>query len=404
MATYAYRVITPAGKEKKGTLEARTRDAAMNMLKQDRNVVISCEESNGDSPFKEFLKKGKKIKARDFALFCHQFASINGAGVPVVDAMMMLADQTENESLEVAIREVHSGISKGETLANSMKRQQGVFPEMLINMVEAGEASGSLDKSFERMSIQFEKDDALEQAVKKALTYPVILIVVLVIVLAIMMIKVIPTFMAMFADLDVEMPAMTMVLVHVSDFMVAWWWLLLIAIIAIVMGWKTYAATESGKEVTSAVSLKVPVFGAIKRKSACARLGRTLTTLLGAGVAMVDAIDITARSMENLLYKRALKDAKEQVMRGVPLSKPLKQSGLFPAMVVHMVAIGEETGNIEDMLENVANYYEADVQLATEQLTTMLEPMITMVMAVVVGYMAVAILMPMFTLYDALST
>ena len=225
----------------------------------------------------------------------------------------------------------------------------------------------------------------------------------MIIVLFAMMIFVVPTFMDMFADLEVEMPASTMALVHISDFLVAYWWLVAIVVVGLVFGWKAYASTDSGKEVTSSLALKIPFLGPVKTKSACARLGRTLCTLLGAGVSMVDAIDITGRSMENLLYKRAMKEAKQQVLRGVPLSKPLQSCGLFPPMVVHMVAIGEETGNIEAMLENVATYYEEDVQLATEQLMTILEPAIIMVMAVIVGYMCIAIFSPMFTLYDALS-
>ena len=402
MAQYAYRVMTPAGKEKKGTLEAKSRDAAMNMLKADKNVVIQCDEATGLK--KSFsLGGGKKISPRDFSVFCHQFESINAAGVSVVDSFEMLGEQTENESLSTAIKKVHLDISKGDALAMAMRKQQGGFPEMLINMVEAGEASGSLDKAFNRMAIQFEKDAALQSAVKKAVTYPIMLIVVLVAVICVMMLFVIPTFMDMFADLDAEMPAMTMVLVHVSDFFVAWWWLILIICVALFIGIKAYAATDAGKEVTSALSLKIPVLGGVKTKSACARLGRTLCTLLAAGVPMVDALDITGRSMENLLYKRAMKEAKEQVMRGVPLSRPLKTCGLFPPMVIHMVSIGEETGNIEVMLENVATYYEEDVQIATEQMMTLMEPIIIIVMAVVVGYIVIAILSPMFTLYDSLS-
>ncbi len=402
MAQFAYRVLTPAGKEKKGVLEAKSRDQAMTMLKNDKNTVISCNETTGVRKGLN-LKGGKKITPRDFSVFCHQFHSINQAGVSVVDSFEMLGDQTDNESLTQAIKAVHKDISKGETLAHAMKKQGGVFPQMLINMVEAGEASGSLDKAFERMAVQFERDAAVQQAVKKAVTYPIVLIVVLIGVIFAMMIFVVPTFMSMFADLGTDMPATTMVLVHVSDFFVAWWWLILIIAAAIFFGWKAYAATDSGKEVTSALALKLPVIGNVKTKSACARLGRTMCTLLSAGVAMTDAIEITGRSMENMLFKRAMRDAKEQVMRGLPLSKPLKSCGLFPPMICHMVAIGEETGNIETMLENVANYYEEDVQLATEQMMTLLEPAIIVVMAVVVGYMAIAIFSPMFALYDALS-
>lgn len=402
MAEYAYRIMTPAGKEKKGTLQAKTRDQAMSMLKADHNIVIQCDEASGLK--KGFnLSAGKRITPRNMSVFCHQFHSINMAGVSVVDSFQMLGDQTENPALCAAIKAVHRDISKGDPLATAMKRQNGVFPEMLINMVEAGEASGSLDKSFERMAIQFEKDAALEQAVKKAVTYPIILLVVLVIVIFAMMTFVVPTFMEMFADLDTEMPAATMVLVHISDFFVAWWWLMIIIVGALIVGFKVYSNTDVGKEVLSSLQLKIPFLKDVKIKSACARLGRTLCTLLAAGVPMTDAIEITGRSMENLLYKRAMKDAKEQVMRGVPLSRPLKTSGLFPPMIIHMVSIGEETGSIETMLENVANYYEEDVQLATETMMTMMEPAIIMVMAVIVGYMAIAIFSPMFALYDSLS-
>lgn len=402
MAQFAYRVLTPAGKERKGTLEAKSRDAAMNMLKADKNVVIQCEEAGALQKNLGF-SFGKKIKPRDLSVFCHQFESINKAGVSVVDSFEMLGTQTENAALQEAIKAVHTDISKGDSLAVAMRKKSGVFPEMLINMVEAGEASGSLDVAFNRMAIQFEKDAALQAAVKKAITYPIILVVVMIAVIFVVMTFVVPTFMGMFADLDAEMPAVTMAIINISDFFVAWWWLLLIIIAALFIGFKAFAATDAGKEITSSIAVKMPVLGPVKTKSACARLGRTLCTLLAAGVSMVDAIDITGRSMENLLYKRAMKEAKEQVMRGVPLSRPLKSCGLFPPMVVHMVSIGEETGNIETMLENVADYYEEDVQLATEQMMTIMEPAIIVVMAVVVGFLVIGIMSPMFTLYDSLA-
>jgi len=402
MAQFVCKYLKPNGKEEKKHIDARSRDEAMRILKGQGCTVISCEEAVG---LKQSIGLGsaKRVSPRDFAVFCHQFASINKAGVPVVDCFEMLGNQTENPSLQNAIRNVHTDISKGDSLATAMKKNSGVFPEMLNNMVEAGEASGSIDKSFERMAIQFEKDAALTQAVKKAITYPIILVVVMIGVIIAMMVFVVPTFMEMFADLDTEMPASTMVLVHLSDFFVSWWWLVGLIVFLIFALIKWYSSTDAGKEVTSSLALKLPLLGPVKTKSACARLGRTLCTLLAAGVSMTDALEITGKSMENLLYKRAMKEAKEQVMRGLPLSKPLKSCGLFPPMIIHMVSIGEETGNIETMLENVANYYEEDVQLATEQLMTMLEPAIICVMAVVVGYMCVAIFSPMFALYDSLT-
>ena len=401
MAEFQYKMIGPDGKEKRGHMTAKSKEAAVAALKAEKNVVTSIQEVNG-------LKKGvnlsfgKKVGARDFSVFCHQFVSIVGAGVTIVDAFNMLAEQTENKALQGAIRAVHSDISKGDTLAISMRRQNGVFPMMLCNMVEAGEASGSLDKSFSRMATQFEKDAALEAAVKKAVIYPIVLIVVMIAVVFVMMTFVIPNFMGMFEDIGGELPAVTMALIKVSDFFVAYWWAILIGAGLIFAGYKFFYSTPFGQSFIDKVKLKIPALGPVQTKSACARLGRTLCTLLAAGVPMIDALDITARSMDNVHYKNAMKEAKDQVTRGVTLSRPLKTCGLFPPMVIHMVSIGEETGNIEAMLENVAKYYEEDVQAATESMMALMEPAIIILMAGVVGFLVIAMLSPMFSLYESI--
>lgn len=401
MAEFQYKMIGPDGKEKRGHMTAKSKEAAVAALKAEKNVVTSIQEVSG-------LKKGvnlsfgKKVGARDFSVFCHQFVSIVGAGVTIVDAFNMLAEQTENKALQGAIRAVHSDISKGDTLAISMRRQNGVFPMMLCNMVEAGEASGSLDKSFSRMAVQFEKDAALEAAVKKAVIYPIVLIVVMIAVVFVMMTFVIPNFMGMFEDIGGELPAVTMALIKVSDFFVAYWWAILIGAGLLFAGYKFFYSTPFGQSFIDKLKLKIPALGPVQTKSACARLGRTLCTLLAAGVPMIDALDITARSMDNVHYKNAMKEAKDQVTRGVTLSRPLKTCGLFPPMVIHMVSIGEETGNIEAMLENVAKYYEEDVQAATESMMALMEPAIIIVMAGVVGFLVIAMLSPMFSLYESI--
>ncbi len=401
MAEYQYRAITPDGKEKRGSIEAGNPEIAQAQLRAQKLTVISLEEAN-------FANKsigiglGGKVSARDYSIFCRQFVSILRAGVSILDALGMMADQTENKTLQNALKEVFEDVSKGNSMAMSMKRRPKAFPSMLCNMVDAGEASGSMDIAFERMATQFEKENTLNQAVKKALIYPIILVVVMIGVLVLMMIWVIPNFMTMFEDLDTELPSVTKAVVAMSDFVVSKWWLILIVVVAVVILFKLYAASPSGKFVLGKIKLKIPVFGKLQMKSECARLGRTLCTLLGAGVPMIDAIEITSRSMDNVHYKKAMADAREQVMRGVEFSRPLKTCGLFPPMVVHMVAIGEETGNIETMLENIANYYEEDVQVATEQVMALMEPAIIVVMAVVVGGLIMAILQPMLTLYETL--
>ncbi len=403
MAQFQYTAIAPDGKKKSGKVEAKSKEVAVANLKAEGYTVTKIDTA-GVLNISGLLNFGKKVKKRDFAIFCRQFVSIVQAGVSIVDAFAMLGEQTQNPALKTAIEQTHSDISKGDTLAAAMRKRGGVFPPMLCNMVEAGEASGSLDKAFDRMAIQFEKDAKLESAVKKAMIYPIVLIVVMIGVVAAMMLFVIPRFTGMFEEIGAgELPPITKAMVAMSDFFVHYWWLIAIVVIAIVVGYKTFYATQNGKELIDRIKLRIPVFGQIQIKSACAKLGRTLCTLLGAGVPMVDALDITARSMDNEMYKQAMKDAKDQVTRGVTLSRPLKTCGLFPPMIIHMISIGEETGNIESMLENVAEYYEDDVQTATESMMALMEPAIVIVMAGLVGFLVLAILTPMFSLYESLS-
>lgn len=401
MAEFQYRVITPEGKEKKGTMEGKSIEQVTGVLKAQKNVILSVSEASLMSRDINF-SLGGRVSARDYSIFCRQFVSIISAGVSIINALEMMRDQTENRTLKKALGEVYEDVSKGESMAGAMKKHSKVFPSMLCNMVEAGEASGSMEVAFERMAVQFEKENKLKQSVKKAMIYPIVLLVVMVGVLFLMMIWVIPNFMGMFAELDTELPPITQAVVNMSDFVIAKWWLILLVVAAAIALFKAYAASPSGKFVLGGIALKIPVFGKLQTKSECARLGRTLCTLLGAGVPMMDAIEITGRSMENVHYKKAMMDAKDQVMRGMALSRPLKTCGLFPPMVVHMVSIGEETGNIETMLENVANYYEDDVQVATEQVMALMEPMIIVVMAIVVGVLIMAIMKPMLTLYESI--
>ena len=401
MAEFQYRVITPEGKEKKGTMEGKSIEQVSGVLKAQKNVILSVSEASLMSRDINF-SLGGRVSARDYSIFCRQFVSIISAGVSIINALEMMRDQTENRTLKKALGEVYEDVLKGESMAGAMKKHSKVFPSMLCNMVEAGEASGSMEVAFERMAVQFEKENKLKQSVKKAMIYPIVLLVVMVGVLFLMMIWVIPNFMGMFAELDTELPPITQAVVNMRDFVIAKWWLILLVVAAAIALFKAYAASPSGKFVLGGIALKIPVFGKLQTKSECARLGRTLCTLLGAGVPMMDAIEITGRSMENVRYKKAMMDAKDQVMRGMALSRPLKTCGLFPPMVVHMVSIGEETGNIETMLENVANYYEDDVQVATEQVMALMEPMIIVVMALVVGVLIMAIMQPMLILYESI--
>ena len=400
MPGYTYRAIGLDGKEKKGNITATNQEQAASKLKADGLIVMKLEPESALN--KDISFGAPRVKARDYAVFCRQFVAILGAGVSVINALQMMSEQTENKALKSASVRLVDNLGKGETLSDAMRKEK-VFPSIFVNLVSAGEATGSLETAFERMALQFEKEAKLKAIIKKATIYPIIVLIVAIGVIVAMMTFVIPNFMAMFEDIDVEMPAITRAVIAMSDFFVDFWWLLGIIIIALVVGVKLYGQTESGRVLFGTFKLKFPGMGQLQTKTNCATFARTLSTLLRAGVPMLESLEITGNSMDgNILFQRAVYQARDQVGNGVSLSKPIKMSGLFPPMVVHMVSIGEETGELEDMLENIAEYYEEEVAEATEQMMAVMEPLIIVVLAVIVGVIIMAILSPMLTLYDSI--
>ena len=314
----------------------------------------------------------------------------------------MLADQTENKVLREAIRQVQIDVEKGESLAGAMRKQKVTFPSLLIHMVEAGEASGSLEVAFERMAIQFEKQAKLSGTIKKAMAYPVIVILVAIVVVIVMLAVVFPQFQTMFDDLGSDLPKITKIVIAMSDFVKMFWWLLILIVAGIVVGIQTFRKTATGQVLFSKVALRAPVLGNVTVKSAAATLSRTLSTLLAAGISLVDAVDITSKVVGNIIVRGALEDSVEEIQRGVPLSVPLEESGVFPPMVYHMTRIGEETGNVEDMLGKIADYYEEEVETATSAMVSMLEPLLIVGLAFIVGFILLAIYMPMLSMYSAI--
>lgn len=403
METFSYTAVGADGKEKKGSIVAETREDAARSLKDQGLLPMSIgKQSALDKDINFSFGKKKGVKVRDLSVFCRQFSSIIKAGVNVINALSMMSEQTENKKLKAAIKNVQSNVEKGETLSSAMRSEGDIFPSLLISMVAAGEASGSLETAIERMAIQFEKDAKISGMVKKAMIYPIILIVVMIGVVIAMMMFVIPNFMDMFEGLDAEMPFMTVMVINMSNFILDKWWLLILIVAGIVFAYKSYYKTDAGRHVIDRIKIKIPVFGVLTVKTACARFSRIMSTLLSAGMPMISAIEIAAGTMDNVLFKDALQKVRSGVALGMGFSQQIGVTRLFPAMLVHMVGIGEETGNIEDMLTNVANYYDEEVELATQSVTALMEPMIIIVMAVVVGALVLAIYQPMITLYSTL--
>ncbi len=400
MATYNYVAVDKFGKEKKGAIDATTPDRAQSMLKSEGLVPVKVTEQNVFS--KEINLGGKKVKNREMAVFCRQVVSIINAGVPIIDALGMMEEQTENKEFSKAIGEVKSSVAKGETLGNSMRARPDVFPTMMVNMVDAGEASGSIDVSLERMATQFEKDAHLSGLIKKAMVYPCVVLVVALIVCVVLLTYVVPTFMEMFADMDIEMPKITLMVMAASDWMKAYWYVLLAIIVVAVIGFKAFSASQTGTIFFAKMMITIPAFKNFTVKSASSRLARTLSTLTSSGISMIDALDITAKTMSNYLFRMAVVECKEEVKKGVPLSEPLKRSGLFPPMVIHMTKIGEETGDMESMLNKMADYYDEEVEMATQALLAALEPVIIIGLAGVAGVIIGAVIAPMGAMYSGL--
>lgn len=295
METYSYTAVAKDGKDKKGQIEAETRDEAARKLKEQGLTPMSIKTQTAFDKDIElpFLTK-KKVKPRDMSVFCRQFASILNAGVSVVNALEMLAEQTENKNLKKAIMDAQSGVEKGETLSDSMRQDSGIFPSILIDMVKAGESSGSLENALTRMAIQFEKQAKTQGIVKKAMMYPCVLLVVMVGVIIVMLTFVIPNFVSMFEDLESDLPFMTKAVLSMSDAVMNYWYIIIAVIAAIVVGYKMYVKTDAGRHSVDKLKLKIPVFGVLQTKTACASFARTLSTLLQAGMPMIEAIDIAA--------------------------------------------------------------------------------------------------------------
>ena len=399
MAQYNYKAMDKNGKAKKGSIEAINLDKAKEKLKSEGLIVQDIKEQGTG-------KKGggKKVKDKDLAVFCKQFSAVLNAGVTIISALEMMSEQLENKTLKRALQEAQSYVQKGGTLADAFKLNPKVFPPIMINMTAAGEMSGNLEICFDRLTTHFETANALHSKVKGAVTYPIVILIVVVAVVAVLLVGVIPQFSQMFDDLGSELPAATQMLVNLSNFLQHKWYILVIIVAAIVFCLKAFGKTEPGSLMYAKIGIKFPLFGNLTIKSAAATFSRTMATLMASGISLIDAVEQVAKMINNRIIREALLDAKTQIAKGVPLSKPLRDCGIFPPMLPQMTKIGEETGNIEDMMDKVADYYEMEVNDATDALTAAMEPLIIVIMGVVVGGIVMAIYSPMLSMYDAVDS
>ena len=399
MAVFNYKVVDKNGKNKKGTIEAPNRDGAEKKLKADGYAIMSLTEQN--SPFSGGLIK-KKVKSKDLAVFCKQFSAVIRAGVTIISALELMGDQIENKTLQRAVMDAKTYVEKGGTLADALRVNSEVFPPIMINMVAAGELSGNLEICLDRLTEHFEKDNALSAKIKGAMTYPIVVFIVMIIVVIVVMVMVIPNFSSMFAEMGTQLPLATRIMVAASNFIIHKWWLLIIIVAAIVVGCKAFKRSSVGEQLFANMAIKMPIFGNLTIKSACSRFARTMSTLMASGISMIDAVEQVAKMMDNKIIRDGLLDAKTQVAKGIPLSKPLKDMEMLPPKLSAMTKIGEETGDIEEMLSKVADYYDEEVEEATNKLTAAMEPLIMVVLACIVGMIVAAVYGPIMSMYSAL--
>ncbi len=401
MAKFGYEAINKLGKEVRGSIDAANVEEVKNKLRSQGFTVVSIK---GQSVLTADIniQIGGYPTSRDLSIMCRQFVSMNKAGVTIMETLRMLYEQTENKRLKEALNTVRIDIEKGDTLAQALSEHPKIFPSLMINMVAAGEASGTLHIAMERVSQQLEKSSKTQALVKKAMIYPIAIIIVAIIITIVMLVVVIPNYETMFVDLGTELPAITKFYVALSDGIINDWFIIVPVLAAMAFGIMTFSKTDMGKHFFGKIALMIPILKNMIVKSSSAQMARTLGTLLGSGVSLVEAASIVSGIMGNVYFKEALKDAAVQVSIGMPLSRPLEECGLFPPMVYHMLRIGEESGNAEEMLDKLADYYDEEVEMAVQSLMAAMEPMIIVVIAVVVGGLVAACMAPMMAMYGAL--
>lgn len=399
MAIYNYKAKTNTGETVTGSFEANDKNMVVALIKEKGFYPLSIEDKATKG--KEVNIKGnKKVKAKELSIMCRQFHTMLNAGVTVITCLDMLKKQTENPTLRAAIATIYEDVQKGTTLSESMKSLSKVFPVLLISMVEVGEVSGTLEVVFERLAVQFEKDNKIKSKVTTAMTYPAVIGCIALVVVVFMIAFIVPKFIGMINSVGGAIPLPTRILLFVSGlftnplFLVA----LVIVIILIKFGFNRFKATEQGKFFIDSTIYKMPMVGKNVQKILAARFTRTLSTLLSSGVSLIQSLEVVDKVVNNQIVSRGLVKVREEIKRGSNLAAPLERMGIFPLMVTQMISVGEEAGSLDAIMEKVADFYDEEVETSISKLLAMMEPLMMMVLAVVVGFIVIAMIMPTFTM------
>src|SRR5687767_10416874 len=394
MASFMYTARDAKGELKSATVEATSREEAISQLKKQRLNVIKIDEAARK-------KKPGKVGMRDIVIFTRQFSTMINSGLPLVQAMGILAEQSENPNLREITKQVVFDVESGNTVADALRKHPSAFSELYVNMVAAGEAGGILDTILMRLAVFMEKNDALVRKVKGAMIYPGVIMTVAAGAIIVLLVFVIPTFQRMFAEVGIPLPLPTRIVIGMSQLLQSYWWAIGGAVIGLFYIVKQYYATQDGKLVIDRLMLKAPVLGDVLRKSAVSRFTRTLGTLIGSGVSILDGLEITAKTSGNRVIQDAIMESRTSIAGGETISAPLKKSQVFPPMVISMINVGEQTGGLDEMLSKIADFYDEEVDAAVSGLLALMEPVMIVFLGIVVGGMVVAMYLPIFDMVNA---
>lgn len=394
--TYLWKGKTAAGEVIAGEMLAKSKNELMLNLRKRRVTLTSAKEkSRGLSlPFGGM----RGVSTKDLAVFTRQFSTMINSGLPLVQCLDILARQSEKEHFRKIISSTMRDVESGATLADALSKHPNVYSELYVNMVEAGETGGVLDVILARLATYLEKMDSLKRKVRGAMTYPAVVCFVTIAATVFMLVFIIPTFAKLYSDFGGELPGPTRVVMAISSFLRTKWWLLVGIILALVFGIRRYYRSKAGRAKIDRLALSVPVFGPVLLKSSIARFTRTLGTLVSSGVPILEGLEITAKAAGNSVVREAVMKTRASISSGQTIAEPLKQSGIFPPMVVQMISVGEETGALDEMLSKIADFYDEEVDTAVEAMTSVIEPIMIVMMGGVVGGMVVAMYLPIFKL------
>jgi type IV pilus assembly protein PilC len=399
MPVFQYTARTLKGELQSGEVDLPSRDDVISHLRKNRMVVVQVRPA--PKQLKLSFKFGGRVKTRDVVIMTRQFATMINAGLPLVQALGILADQTENKILADVTRQVVYDVESGNTLADALRKHPKAFSDLFVNMVAAGEAGGILDTILLRLAQFLEKNDAIIRKVKGAMVYPLVIMSVAAIAIVVLLIFVIPTFQSMFASVNLELPLPTRIVIGASNILKHYWWAMIGSLVLAFFAITRYYKTVPGKLQIDKFLLNVPVLGDVLRKSAVSRFTRTLGTLISSGVSILDGLEITARTAGNQVIHNAVMASRASIAGGETIAAPLQKSKVFPPMVISMIAVGEQTGGLDEMLSKIADFYDEEVDAAVSTLLSLMEPIMIVVLGVIVGGMVVAMYLPIFDMVNA---